>query len=530
MGRVVYDEFGQRFYEDDSGQVSVAPEAGVLAFAGKQMMDIADNVRLFAGGDEAQLNQRLQQREDLFRGAEAAEPVSSFIGEALPGLATLPITAGGAVANFGLQTGLGALEGALSYDENASAGQRALAGGAGSILGDAAGRVLGRVFTGARGLVQDIVGTRKAAANPDAAAAEAAGLETLAYQRMEQGTPAQLAAQRSAQAAEASANPPASFLANQASNELVINEAVSEAVGLPTGGMPLTREWRGQVLDSFDQQYDSIAQQLDSIGERVPVTEQQARVLSNTTQAKKLNALDGSFDGLQGENPTLSGAEWKMARQVLADDASAAYNAGDNEVGKRLTAAVDALDDQIEAELGSEFGQQYARLREQVRTFKLLERPNVINDKGQVNLKTLDRAVESPTGYGRTATAAGRRETTNPETRRLIDLVDVANKPEFKPFKSSGTAENLAGRELVDDVVEAGVATAQGNVLPALGLGARLQAPAINAMAQKGSGAAFEGLYTPAPQAFVRGGRWTGRSLLDEQLYPFVGVQDDRQQ
>ena len=158
--------------------------------------------------------------------------------------------------------------------------------------------------------------------------------------------------------------------------------------------------------------------------------------------------------------------------------------------------------------------------------FNLLERRNVIDGTGQINVKTLRNTLDSKaSGFGRTATAGG--ETTNPETRRLIDLIQAADRPEFKAFSSSGTAENLQLGRTLDDLGAAASDLVQGDPRRALGAGGKLMAPGVISTSQLGGGAMFEGIVNPSVGGQLIGSG-VGRSALDEALYPFVGVEDER--
>ena len=526
MASFEWDEFGQRYFVDDDGVETLSPEgAGLMEFAGKQFADIGSNLSRPFRTDEA-VDRELQERETLFRGAEFESPFTSAIGEALPGLSTLPITAGGALGTFGLNVGLGALEGALSYDPNASAGQRALSGGLAGGLGDVAGRAIGRVLQGAKGLAADMLAPRKAAANIDAQAFEEAGGATAAFQRMEPGTRAQGVAERAAQFDVASANPSRTMGDIATTNEGIYRGAVNEAVGGEGTPARLDRQWRSDTLDRMDDSYKAIADEVSLIGP-MPISEELSGVLKKQSQISQLRGDFGDFEGLDSNQ--LSGFEWKTARESLAEDAAKAWKNGRRTVGARLDGLVNELDDSVEGHLPDKFLDQYARLREQNRVFRLIERPNVINRDGEVNLRSLGNVLDSKAqGFGRKATAG--KGVTNDETQNLLDWVEMGEKPGFQAFRSSGTAENLATRDLVEGSVNDALSLARGDPLPAISRMGKLSAPGIVGASQVGSGQMFEGLVNPTPGIFPHlGGRGAG-SLLDEALYPFVGVEDERQQ
>lgn len=539
MSQRAWDDMGNMYVVDDNGNAQMYNEAGVLAHTGRQFADMYDNLRLFTASDEQTRNQirrDLAERERLFAPAEEVEPVAAFVGSALPGMATAPLSASGMLGGFALNAGLGAAEGALSYDPNASAGQRALAGAASGALGDWAGRIVGRVFNGARGLADDVAFSRaqRAGISPegipeDVARWEALGGRVPGYQYLEEGTKPRRLAERAAQYNEASVNPDPYIRQVTDHNDRLMTQAASEAVGVPTDGA-LDSGWRRAVLDAHSEGFANMAARAADADGVIEVGGPLLKKLRNNRVLKQLREDYDMFQGLDADDAFLSPTEYMEARMAIAGMAADESNAS---LAKAHWSLVDELDNFMETRLATDptFVRDYATLREQHRVFLQLEKPNVIDARGEINMGALDRQLKRPSGFGRQATAPGGTNVPkNLSTERLIELADAGNQTAFKAFKSSGTAENLAGRTFVEDVADATVEAATGNMRPGLSLAIQANAPGAIGRANRGRGAMFEGAYTPAGTGFLRAGGGIGRSMLDEQLYPFVGVRDDREQ
>lgn len=534
MAHYEWGEFGERWYVDDDGNETPAPEMGpaetVAVAAGKQFTDLGRGMRSFVGDD---VTQEAQEAERYYAPVEAESPFLSMAGEALPTMAAAPIGGGGVMAGTALQAGMGALEGYLDYDPNASGGQRAAAGALGGVLGDWGGRVAGRVMNMAKGIVQDLR-PRGPAVSEAAQRFEDLGGSTLAYQRLEQGTPAANLAERAAQGMESATNPPSVLRNTMQTNDDLFRRRAVEAVGLDPDNYPvLGNKFVSDALDNFNQGFGAVARTASGTG-NFELDEKVGKKLAGLPEIKELIQL-GDFEGLvkpsgAGEDwmPSITGDEWMTVREAVSEAASNRFDNGRSKAGERLLGIVDDLDADIGKYVPEEFLGDYAKLREQYRVFKILERPNAISNDGQINVRTLRRGLDSQSqGFGRTATGGG--QTVNQESRNLIDLMQSADNPEFKSFRSSGTAENLALGKTLDDVGDAVTGALGGDVRPALGMAGKMVAPSIIGASQMGGGQMFEGAFTPAANALTTGGGFMGRSLLDEALYPFVGAEDERE-
>lgn len=524
MAHIEIDETtGQRFYIDDEGNEYPADNPGLLAQAGRQVADMGSGLQMAWGnvtGNDALVQQAEQEtaaRNAIFAGADQAYPWQSMIGQALPGMAA------GAYSGLWGGLGLGAAEGALDVSEGGNAWQRAGAGALGAAAGEVLGRVLGRAFNLVEGISQATAG-RTLTANPQAAAFERLGGETMAYQRMTPDTLGQSFAEAATKGARVSMFGAAPVKRAFRANDALFNEAAAEAVGAPLGPSGiLDTAWRKSALDRFDLGFAEVAGIAQQKGQ-MKVRGALLRSLNNNRVINRLRDEFGMFKGLNRKHDQfLTGREWFEARKVLADQAALEENAA---LAGRYYGLIDELDTWMARQpgMGKEFTELFAGLRDQYRVFRQLEKPNVINTEGNINIKPLNRVLRSEDGYGRTATA-GTRKTANEATQRLIDLAEAGDKPGFAAFKSSGTAENQQLRETMQDVSGAITEGAGGLVRGVL----NQAAPMVTPLMELGGGLPYDYLLNrPAMRAGVGIGQGVGRGALDEMFYPLVGVQDER--
>jgi hypothetical protein len=310
-------------------------------------------------------------------------------------------------------------------------------------------------------------------------------------------------------------------------NDELYKNTVADAVGLD-GGLfdDLGEEFMDAAFNELEYGFNWVTRTAGDVGDfdLHPLT---AETLQNSGQVKQLIKL-GDFKGLDANR--LTGDEWVVARRALSQDAAKAFKNGDAEVGFKYNNMVAELDQLMESRVPEEFLPEFARLREQYRVLSILERPNVVGADGQVNSRTLNRALQSRNqGFGRTATRG--QEAVNPETTRLLELASAGDKPQFKPHKSSGTAENQALDNFLDEGTDALSGMAQGDPTQAAGFMMRnLIAPTFDRVAETGGGLPYDYLFNRPDMLPTRPiGAGIGRSILDEAMYPFVGVEDERQ-
>lgn len=519
---LINDETGERVVQLDSGELIPAERAGLLVQAGRQLAELGGGAKELYGqltGDDAlvaQAQAEAAERNEIFRGTDIADPITSFAGQAIPGLLTAPITGGSSlVGQVAANVAIGALESGLDIGQGGTTAERATVGAVGGAVGDVAGRMLGRVWNAARGLTKDVRLGREIADNPKAVRAEELGLELLGSERAVPDSPQQRILQRLEQGAESSMFSPGMQASKQANNQVVHRDAVLRAIGLEGGAFDeIGTEALSEANRIISDQFSNIAAQATS---RAPldIGEEMAERIANTQgQIPKLMKR-GRFRGLA--DGKLSGEEWTVARRALSQDASNAAAKGDYELADDIFADVEQLDRLMEPNLTPDALEEFARAREQYRVLRIISKQGVIDNANQVNHKNLNRALQAGTGFGDTAKQG--RATVNPESSELIELAKVASDPNFQPFRSSGTAENLSAQRM------AGMALDPTQWLSLVGEAA---APALTGATSSGGGRAVTGALTPAPVQAVVGGGAAGRSMLDEALYPFVGIKDER--
>ena len=529
MPQFVWNEqTGERFYLESDGSLTPAPTTGALeAFtseAGAQVGSYGRGIQaLFSGAERDDELRAIEAQQDAERRLIREEyPIATALGAAAPGMASMffpqgRTLAGGLAAN----AAYGAAEGLINLGANDSSQiDDAVVGGIFGAGGDLAGRLIGRVFNGVKGLVNDIKAPRGAPDNPLAAQAEELGIPTLGSQRLAPGSQEQVAMSALERGAESSILPPTIFKEVAEGRAATFTDAALDAVGISPGQFDtLGADALRQATDNLSDEFGDIAR-LSSESAPLNIGEQLGKRLAKTGQIRELIGR-GEFPGL--EKGILSGSEYNVARRALAQDAAKKAAKGDYEIADRLFKDVEVLDDLIKDSLPPDTLARFARAREQYRNLRILNKSGVINSDDTVSIRNLNRALRQDTGYG--ALAREGRPAVNPETDRLIEVARVGADPTLVPFRSSGTAERQALTQfapmLLDPTQWVGAAGA-------------LAAPAAIGAASRGGGRAIGGLATPAPGAIVRGtaasSREFGRSLLDEQLYPFVGSNDDRRQ
>ena len=112
----------------------------------------------------------------------------------------------------------------------------------------------------------------------------------------------------------------------------------------------------------------------------------------------------------------------------------------------KLHEYVDELDEAVKEQLEPGAQKAFATLREQFRVFNVLQKPNVIKD-GEVAIGPLNRALRRDSGFGKTARL--NRNPTNPATKELFDVARYGADASLQPFRSSDTAQKIAGMEIV---------------------------------------------------------------------------------
>lgn len=528
---------GARYVMGEDGNWQAAPEAGLLAQAGRQLTDIGGGIQQLFGADEDRIRSEAAERNRLFAGTDMADPVTSFAGQALPALATLPLSAGGVAGNIALNTALAAGEGALDVGQGGTAGGRALSQGAGGMLGaiggDVMSRMAGRVSRGVSGLMQDIQGRKTGADNPIAKAWEDIGGTTTAGQRMKQGTDAQRAMRSLEEGLETNKR----FRGLQAGQDEVTQEvlrgSILEGVGMPKGAYnDLGTDTLGDVNARFTREFSDNATAVANAG-TIDLPEELAKQLQSQGQIPDLMRL-GKFKGLSAKKPTIAGQAWLDSRKALSESAAKKATDGYYSTAEVLFEKVDELDNLIEGRLPSGQLEKFRELREQYRVFQIALKRGVIKSDGTVSAKNLNSALQSGTGFGDTARFG--LKTGNKESKNLIDAARIASDNTFNPLKSSGTTENLRSSQFLQDIVNPaawpGVArdAAGAAAVRASALGDGNMATGFTGSGGMGGGILSPKITLPRELGTLNTGQMPmgiGRAALDQALFPFVGTEND---
>lgn len=489
---------GQRYVRVDGEWQPLNVEGvtdAVWVQAGAQLRQFGRGIQSAFGADRDQL--AMDQRADDARLApvNAAYPVASFIGEALPSLATAPISGGaGLIGRALVQGGVGAAEGAIELDPYSATQTGSVVRNAiGSVLGEAAGSMAGRVYNAIRGFGRQVDIT------PAAERLEAVGGRATQGQRL--GDTQVQAAETSA-ASNVFLRGPFDDIAEQ--NQRVANEAAARAIGLGGGIDQLGPDALDQAARSAESVFNRVE---GSIGQ-LDIGEEFAEEVLSLEQFRKLRGLNRMPRLQQG---IIEPGDYITVRQALAEEMGRAYDKGQGQLGNEIRARIDRLDALADAQAPAELLPEFARAREQWRVIRLLERTNMLSG-GNVNPVSFDKAIRRE--FGTAATRGRGNQVVNQETRDMIETFGALTDPDVRPIVgNSGTAERLQITEAFNDL--GGTALQLGAAVP---LRAAQESPratsAISAL-----------LYQNAPAAAGLAGAAAGRGTVDP-LYQLLYGQD----
>ena len=296
-----------------------------------------------------------------------------------------------------------------------------------------------------------------------------------------------------------------------------INNAAARSIGLDKAVDALTPDILAKADDAISEGFQGIIEQASegglprvfNIGEELST-----RIMDTKgSQIPRLMAR-GRFQGL--EDGALAGPEIMIARRALAQDAAAEAGRGRFELADDIFADIEQLDRIFEGAVRDPtLLARHARLREQYRNLQILMKPGVIGKTGDVSPTTLANRMAQGTGYGRVY-QQGRTAGLQPETQELFTATRQLSAPELQPFRSSGTAENQAIRDLGNAISGAVADPVAGGA----GLATRLYAPAVlSTLGGTNAGAsALGGLLQPSPALLGRAGGEIGPGILETLL------------
>jgi hypothetical protein len=497
---------GRYFYQDDDGGMVEVPShvaestmgERLLIGAGRQLTRIGRGIAdIFSPSDE---RARLQAEEnELYNPLSQTFPVSTAIGEALPGLATVPLGMGlggaalGGGGQFALAAALPGIEGALAFspDEGQQLQQGVLGAGFG-MAGYGLGRIAQRVLKG--------IGS---AAAPPSLTDEARRLQELGGEGVL--TPGVATGSPGLRQYEESllSNPFArSRLAEPtARRQLVTNQRAAEAIGMP-GETRLTPE----VLAEAENRLGQFYQQFATGRAPIELNETLVKRLMSRKEIKdiiELGGLEGLEDGL-----IRSGQDILDVRSTLTGLISEATGKKSGQFTS-LQNLLEQFDDQVAFEFGPDAVRELNRANERFRNLALMQRQGVVKD-GDVSANILRNRLQQ--NYGKTFTQ-NRTGNVEPETAALFDWARAETAPGVRPIVGdSGTATRLGTQQLTADVAEGLVNRDPGALARLLGT---MSAGGIYSRLASDAPGFFTGLI--APPGYL-GGR-VGSMLLDENLF-----------
>lgn len=221
------------------------------------------------------------------------------------------------------------------------------------------------------------------------------------------------------------------FQGELAANRQGLRAAAARAIGVNADDF--SRDMLGQAAER-------IGGQLDDLGRQV------GQVSLGDDLVRRVEAITKTEPFLQvPPGGTLSGDDAMALRSALNQASSNTWRQGANApAGKAefIDQALLELDDLIEAQLTAEQRQAWKVAREQWKNLKVLESPNVTNELGEVNVRSLANQLRRyyKGAYGRQVTGeGGRRASLEPATREFMDWSRLG--AQFGDnFPNSGTA------------------------------------------------------------------------------------------
>jgi hypothetical protein len=369
-----------------------AAEAGLIG-AGKgadRIMDGITQLYLGARGEKSALGglaQQVAEKDASYAPLKEAHPFTTALGENVPAM----IPGGSALKT----AGLAAIPGLASYGD---AFERLKAGGlnaagslAGTALGQAAGHVLKPAGQAVQGLSQSAVG-----------AAERLGVKL---------SPGQFTQNPAMQAFEnylaRSPGSSGAMQAKKAANDSALNTAAAKSMGQKASDL-------GE--DTFKAAKDAIGKEFARL-EAATAPVLGGDFLKTVASVDAANAARGSFKSAQIDSlidksldlafkQKLSGTAYKEIRTQIADEAQAAFKAGDATLGRALKSIRNSLDDAAKASLNKTDQEAWDVARKQWAAYKDLTK-GAVAEGGNVSPARLAATMRGKGDGLRTGEAKG---------------------------------------------------------------------------------------------------------------------------
>jgi len=429
------ESLGGYFTVDENGEMQPVPAhiaettntQAMLAQTGENYARAANRLTSFL--DEPAYEDQLATSGGAMEELRENFPWMSAAGNVL-GAAPLAVMGG----SLPLQTMYGAVEGALTQQDPVKGG---IEGAAGTILGDLAGRVLGKAMNAVRGL--------RTPQEPG----------PMARQFAETGghlTPGQRTGDKTGDIIEAriQSDPYSADFMNEIGdmNQENVNQLALEALDIE-GVTDLTQEGIMLADQQLSRQFREVGQNLDPMTmnsnylQDIKEVAPKIRHIRDPELQRALSSL-GEEGGAMYED--LPGSTWMKLRTELTDvtntsDSSALTNrAGD---------LINQLDDMV---LNNRPDQavEYLRTRKQFELLATMKGGNTVKD-GNVNPRLLANKLKQH--YG--ASYAPKMEEINPRMGPLARNVQAGTSTEMTPqFGRSGTAERSGAAGLLSSIVK----------------------------------------------------------------------------
>lgn len=451
-----------------SERVPVGPSPGPAGQqAGGRLIDLAQTTLAQAGITARNIGTAFgafpeqQTLQENVRAREFIEDINrpgfdiADIGRVIPEAALIAGTAG--TATLPRLTAASGVVGGLGADP----GQRrvgAAFGTAGGLAGGALGSIAGRVAEAApRGVgATGIVNRIRDSITGQAGRARSQSAEILRREGLTP-TPAEATGMEALRGVEAGlARRPSTApapLAVAAERQRTLNRTAARAIGQDAeviDAQTLGRAAReiGEVFEANTPDIVNIAPQATQRLNALPAT-----IANQRTR----RAVQDEIDNIISAGEVLNADEFQSVRgQLVEAFQDASRTQGQGQLADRLRQAVDLLDGELitsaEAAGIEGAGPALQQAREQFRLLRLFEtRGAAITQGGNVNVTSMIRALESPTGLGTTVTRGLERGRLTPEAARFVELTRALSDREFVSIiPNSGTPTGQFIGELIN--------------------------------------------------------------------------------
>lgn len=344
-----------------------------------------------------------QGEREAYQALQEQRPFSTMAGEAAPYLATAPL-AGTGMLGMGANAGIGAGLSALDVEQGGTVGSRAAWGGIGSVGGDIAGRVMGRMGKALMG--------RRTKALPSSKYGKI--LEDQGYEM----TPGMRTGRQELQNLDrrvlqkgGGADIYGDLVEN---NQARLNKQVADAIGI---GVDESGEIADEALEGFGKEvnrvYKSVA---DALGE-VDLGQEVLEELQDT-------GISAVTRRLPEKGTRIAGKDLEKIRQALSQRTKSP------EIGDIAYAARESVEEIYEANIPEQVAREFTDIKKRYRVWKALEKGQALT-AGEVNARTL--ATNLTRNYGRL-------KTRDPQIEELVQAAEGLKRYQMNAGSPTGEA------------------------------------------------------------------------------------------